>query len=148
VWVNLGSKDVAMNDPIYVGLVISSHTNGVIATAQLSGVSQPTSTLVGALSDKYEPVGPSTRRTGLTFSEIMYRPKSRADGKNLEFIEIYNSNPWFHDIGLHRILGDVDYTFPVGTKIDGNSFIVVAADPSAVEEVYGIKGVYGPIQIL
>lgn len=144
VWIKLGSKDIAMTDPIYVGLVISSHTNGIIATAQLSDVSQPTSTLEGTLSQKYEPVGPSTRRTGLTFSEIMYRPKPRADGKNVEFIEIYNSNPYFHDIGLHRISGDVDYTFSPGTRIEGNSFIVVAVDPSAVEQVYGIKGVYGP----
>ncbi|HON07939.1 MAG TPA: lamin tail domain-containing protein, partial [Verrucomicrobiota bacterium] len=74
----------------------------------------------------------------------MFRPKPRADGKNLEFIEIYNSNPWFHDIGLHRISGDVDYTFPPGTKINGNSFIVVAADPSAIKQVYGIDYVYGP----
>lgn len=143
-WIKLGSVDIQMNSVAYVGLVISSHTNGIIASAEVSNLSEPASLAEATLSDKYEPIGPSTRRTGLVFSEIMYRPKPRADGKNLEFIEIYNSNPWFHDIGLYRLSGDVSYTFPPGTKIEGNGFIVVAADPAAIEEVYGIKGVYGP----
>ncbi|MGC8743825.1 MAG: lamin tail domain-containing protein [Verrucomicrobiia bacterium] len=144
VWIKLGQKDIPMNDPLYVGLVITSHTNGVISTTTVSDYNTPISNLEGTMKDNYEPPGPSTRRTGLTFSEIMYRPKPRSDGKNLEFIEIYNSNPWFHDIGLHKISGDIDYTFPPGTKIGGNSFIVIAANPAAIEEVYGIHGVYGP----
>ena len=45
-----------------------------------------------------EPPGPSTRRSGLTISEIMYHPKSRPDGKQLEFIEIYNSLPIWEDL--------------------------------------------------
>jgi regulation of enolase protein 1 (concanavalin A-like superfamily) len=143
-WVSLGGVTFQMADSLYVGLVISSRQNGSIAKASLSDYSDTVSTLSGALPDRYEVLGPSTRRTGLTFSEIMYRPKSRADGKNLEFVEIYNSNPWFHDIGGYRISGDIDYTFPKGTRIEGNSFIVVAADPQAIESVYGIKGVFGP----
>lgn len=34
----------------------------------------------------YEPAGPSTRRSGLTFSEIMYHPTNRTDLRNGEFI--------------------------------------------------------------
>ena len=41
-----------------------------------------------------EPPGPSSRRTPITFSEIMYKPAKRADARNLEFVELYNSNPW------------------------------------------------------
>ncbi|MCX7872666.1 MAG: lamin tail domain-containing protein [Verrucomicrobiae bacterium] len=143
-WISLGSVTISMSNSLYVGLVISSRQNGTSAKATLSEYSQTISTLAGSFPDKYETLGPSTRRTGLTFSEIMYRPKPRQDGKNLEFIEIYNSNPWFHDIGRYRISGNIDFTFPPGTKIEGNSFIVVAADPQAVESVYGIKGVFGP----
>lgn len=143
-WISLGNVTIPMNNTLYVGLVISSRQNGTLAKANLTEYSDTVSQLAGALPEKYENLGPSTRRTGLTFSEIMYRPKPRPDRKNLEFIEIYNSNPWFHDIGLHRISGDIEYTFPPGTRIEGNSFIVVAADPAAVESVYGIKGVFGP----
>jgi hypothetical protein len=40
-----------------------------------------------------EPLGPSSRRTGLAIPEIMYHPLPRQDGRNLEFIEWYNSEP-------------------------------------------------------
>ncbi len=90
-----------------------------------------------------EALGPSSRRTGLIFSEIMYHPTNRLDGKNLEFIELYNSNPYFEDIGAWRISGDVDYTFPAGTRIAANSFLVVAPSPEDVQTVYGISGVLG-----
>jgi hypothetical protein len=38
-----------------------------------------------------EPPGPSSRRTGLAITEIMYHPADRTDGRNLEFIELFNS---------------------------------------------------------
>ena len=34
----------------------------------------------------------------------MYKPAPRADGNNLEFLELYNSNPWFHDISGYQIV--------------------------------------------
>ena len=91
----------------------------------------------------YEPLGPSTRRTGLTFSEIMYHPAPNADGRHTEFIEIYNSNPFFEDISGWRLSGDADYTFPANTVIQGNSFLVVAPVPADVQANYNITGVLG-----
>ncbi len=91
----------------------------------------------------YEPLGPSSRRTGLVFSEIMYHPANRADGRNVEFIEIYNSNPFFEDLSGYRLSGEVDYTFPVGTRIEGLSYLVVAPAPQDVQATYGIGGVVG-----
>ena len=38
-------------------------------------------------------LGPSSRTTPIAISEIMYKPAPRTDSNNLEFIEIYNSNP-------------------------------------------------------
>jgi CotH kinase protein/Lamin Tail Domain len=90
-------------------------------------------------------LGPSSRTTPIAISEIMYKPAPRTDGKNLEFIEIYNSNPWFQDIsGYQLTCADMNYTFPAGTTIASNSFIVVAAAPADVESVYGITNVMGP----
>ncbi|HSH16625.1 MAG TPA: lamin tail domain-containing protein, partial [Verrucomicrobiae bacterium] len=91
----------------------------------------------------YEPLGPSTRRTELTFSEVMYHPAPNADGRRTEFIEIYNSNPFFEDVSGWRLSGDIDYTLPDNTVIQGNSFLVVAPSPADVEAVYGITGVVG-----
>ncbi|HYV29515.1 MAG TPA: lamin tail domain-containing protein, partial [Candidatus Binatia bacterium] len=91
----------------------------------------------------YEPLGPSSRHTGLAFSEIMYHPAPNADGRRTEFIELYNSNPFVEDISNWRLSGDIDYTFPSNTVIQGNGFLVVAPVPADVEAVYGIPGVLG-----
>lgn len=91
----------------------------------------------------YEPLGPSSRRTGLAISEIMYHPKDRADSVNLEFVEIYNSNPFAEDISGYRFSGSFDYTLPANTIIGGNAFLVIAPAPADLEAVYGISGVLG-----
>ncbi len=91
----------------------------------------------------YEPLGPSSRRSGLSFSEIMYHPAPNADGRRTEFVELYNSNPFFEDISGWRLSGDIDYIFPANTVIQGNSFLVVAPVPADVMAAYGITGVLG-----
>jgi len=63
---------------------------------------------IGAVSLPYEPLGPSSRKTGLVISEIMYKPAPRSDLRNLEYLELYNSNPFFEDISGYRISGDID----------------------------------------
>ncbi|HLP77128.1 MAG TPA: lamin tail domain-containing protein, partial [Candidatus Paceibacterota bacterium] len=71
-----------------------------------------------------EPLGPSSRRTPIAISEIMYKPAQRADLRNAEFIELYNSNPWPEDISGWRLSGDIDFTFPPTTSIGGRAFVV------------------------
>ena len=93
--------------------------------------------------DAWEERGPSSRKTGLAFSEIHYHPVSRADGKNLEFIELYNSNPWAEDVGGYRLSGEADYVIPSGTEIAGLGYLVIAKVPADVESAYGITGVVG-----
>lgn len=90
-----------------------------------------------------EPAGPSTRRGPLILSEIMYHPTHRADGRNLEFIELYNSNPFFEDISGFRISGDIDFTFPTNTIMAARSYLVLAAVPADVQAVYGITNIAG-----
>jgi hypothetical protein len=94
--------------------------------------------------DKPEPIGPATRRGPFVFSEIMYHPATRTDGKNVEFIELYNSQPWAEDLTGYRISGDVSFDFPSGTTIPALGRLVVAAVPADVQAAYGITGVLGP----
>jgi len=91
-----------------------------------------------------EPIGPATRRGPFVFAEIMYHPQTRADGRNVEFIELYNSQVWAEDLTGYRITGEVAYDFPAGTTIPALGRLVVAAVPADVEAAYGISGVLGP----
>ena len=91
-----------------------------------------------------EPMGPATRRGPYVFSEIHYHPQDRVDLKNLEFIEIYNSQAWAEDLSGCRITGEVNYDFPAGTTIAAGGYLVVAAVPADVVSAYGITGVLGP----
>lgn len=90
-----------------------------------------------------EPLGPSTRRSGLIISEIMYNPLPRPDGWNLEFVELYNSQEFIENIGGYRIAGVIDFTFPSGTFIPARGFLVVAPNPTQMQTVYGLPRVYG-----
>ncbi|MEY2410291.1 MAG: hypothetical protein QOF48_2961, partial [Verrucomicrobiota bacterium] len=84
-------------------------------------------------------------RTAIAFTEIMYHPAPRTDGRKLEFIELYNSNPFFEDISGFRISGDVDYTFPANTVIPGGGFLTVARNPPDLVTLYGVTNVAGPL---
>ena len=78
----------------------------------------------------WEGAGPSSRRTGVAVTEIHYHPAAREDGKNLEFIELYNSQPWTENVSGWRLAGDVEFTLPEGTQIPGLGYLVVAAAPT------------------
>ncbi len=94
-------------------------------------------------SSRAEPLGPSSRRTGLAITEIMYHPLPRTDGKNVEFVELYNSEPTPANIGGFRLTGDISFSFPAGTILPAFGFLLVAPAPADVESVYGISGVLG-----
>ena len=80
-----------------------------------------------------------------SFPRSCTNPRPRADGNNLEFIELYNSNPWFQDISGYQLVGgNMTYTFPAGTILAGGAFLVVAASPQSIQNVYGITNVVGP----
>ena len=91
-----------------------------------------------------EALGPSSRRTPLVISEVLFAPAPRPDGRNLEFLEIYNSDPWPQDLGGYRLTGAVEFTFPPGTRLASNAFVVVARVPSDLQAVHGITKVLGP----
>lgn len=97
------------------------------------------------LTGAIEPAGPSSRASGLAITEIMYHPAARSDGRNVEFVEIFNSNLWPEDLSGYRLAGEVGYSFPQGTTIPALGYRVVAPSPVDVQTVYGITGVLGPL---
>ncbi len=143
-WTQLGATNQAFPATIPVGLALTSRSNGVPATASFRDVDNTFSTMVGITTNPSEPLGPSSRRTPIAISEIMYKPASRGDGRNLEFVELFNSNPWFHDLSGYRLDGDIQFTFPANTIIPAGGFVVVAAVPTDLQLAYGLSGVFGP----
>ncbi|HEV2694807.1 MAG TPA: lamin tail domain-containing protein [Verrucomicrobiae bacterium] len=131
------TDNTAASTQVYYYVVSAINTVGESANSVVVGTD--------ALLGSHDGAGPSSRTTPIAFSEIMYKPATRTDGKNLEFIELYNSNPWYHDISGYQITcADVTYKFPAGTVIPGASYLVVAAAPADVQSIYGITNVMGP----
>jgi hypothetical protein len=144
-WKQLGSDTITMPSQIYLGFSVSSHGADAATTAQFRDFASVTNALLGTPANPHEPIGPSSRTTPIAISEIMYKPAPRLDGKNLEFVEIYNSNPWFQDIsGYQLTCADMSYTFPAGTSIPGGGYLAVAAVPGDLQSVYGSLNVMGP----
>ena len=120
--------------------------NGFQLTGTLPTNAVPTNVVVATSVNPHEPLGPSSRKTGIIFSEIMWKPAPRTDGNNVEFLEIYNSDPWFQDISRYQVTcADMNYTFPTNTLIPGGAFFVLAASPQGIANVYGLTtNVFGP----
>ena len=87
---------------------------------------------------------PSTHRTVLIISEIMYHPADRTDELDFEYVELFNTEPVVQDISGFRLDGEIRYTFPEGALIPARGFIVVAKEPGTIEAEYGLSDVYGP----
>ena len=115
-WTLLGSATILMPSRISVGLAVSSRQASQPTTAQFYDFNDVSSNaVVAVVTSPHEQLGPSSRRTPIAISEIMYKPAPRSDGNNTEFLEIYNSNPFFQDIGGYQIVADnMSYTFPAG----------------------------------
>ncbi len=150
-----GATVVLRTSPLSAGPSYVLTVNSVRDLAQTPNViatnSQRTFTLTftpldaSYVTGSREPAGPCTRLSGLVISEIMYHPLARADGRNLEFVELYNSNPWPEDLTGHRLSGAADYAFPAGARLGPQSYLIVAASPSDARAVYGSNNVFGPL---
>lgn len=145
-------------DGVSVSLVVSGMANGAAYTvavrnvrdtavtpnviapgAQQGFVFSYTPLPVSRVRGEREPIGPISRRTALALSEIMYHPADRLDGRNLEFVEIYNSQEWPEELDGWRLSGDIDYVFPTGTSIPARGYLVVAAVPADLQSVTGFS---------
>ena len=144
LWYPLGSTTVSTEGTLLLGLAAASHASNTVARAVFTDFGDVTHAVLATTPLEAEYPGPSSRKTGLAITEIMYHPPERADGKNLEFIEFFNANPFFEDISGYRLTGDIDFTFPKGTVLPGGGFVVVAKAPADVQSVYGLVQVLGP----
>ena len=146
-WTPLGTATITMPTQIFVGLAVASHNTNQPTTAQFVDYeTTPGNAVVAAIVNPNEPLGPSSRKTGIVISEIMWKPAPRSDGNNVEFLEIYNTCPFFQDISSYTVAcADMNYTFPANTRIPGGAFFVLAASPQGIANVYGLtSNVFGP----
>lgn len=139
--------------PLKAGFTYSISVSGIRDTSSLANQMEPTSRRFAydyvpitraELALPFEPIGPSSRISGLVISEFSYNPLPGDNGENLEFIEIFNSEEWDLELSRHRITGEADYVFEAGTIIPARGYLVVAADPDALRSEYSITNVVGP----
>jgi hypothetical protein len=146
-WTQLGNVMIATSNRLYLGVAVTSQKTNQVATAVFDNFFATPVGTIDTSTPATEPLGPSSRKTGLVISEIMYHPRDVFVGTNkleLEFVELFNSNPFYEDISGYRLAGDIDYTFPPGTILQGGSFVVVARVPADVQSFYTLSGVLGP----
>lgn len=145
-WTQLGSATLNLGSTVYLGLTVASAvTNEATSATFLDYTNSPETVVIGTTANPHEPLGACSRKTQIVFSEIMYKPAPRSDTNNCEFVELYNSQPWFHDLSGYQIVcADMHYTFAPNTIIPGNGFLVVAASPGSITSVYGVTNVTGP----
>lgn len=138
-WAYLGSTTIAMSNVVQLGFALTAASSNGVATAQFRDFANASGTITTNAPLSFEPQGPTTRRTALVISEIMYNPRSVWEGtNNLEFVELWNSGMITEDLTGHRLTGEIDYTFPDNTKIGPGQFLIVAKDPVAAQSFYGV----------
>jgi regulation of enolase protein 1 (concanavalin A-like superfamily) len=144
-WTILGSKTITFGADAIIGLAATSHSTNV-TRAEFRDLTDVVDAVAAQTPVEVEPIGPCSRRTALVISEIMYHPAARADGRNLEFVEVYNGQPYYEDISGWKLDGDITFTFPSGTIIPGGGFLVVAAVPDDLRAVCSLDTVLGPFK--
>ncbi|MBL9139337.1 MAG: lamin tail domain-containing protein, partial [Verrucomicrobiales bacterium] len=146
-WVELGRANITMPATLFFGFVSSSRDASRAARIQFREVGDSTgATVVTSMPRPIETLGPSSRLTPLAITEIMYHPRERADGRNAEFIEIYNADLVDHDLSGYRVSGSVAFAFPDSYVLPAGGFAVVARSPADFSAVYGIADVLGPFE--
>ena len=78
------------------------------------------------------PNDPVSRQTNIVINEIMYdAPSDQGTG---EFIELYNRSGDAISLSGWKFTSGISFEFPAGTIIEGNSYLVIAADSASLLE--------------
>ncbi len=137
-WAFLGTVTIAMPSSVQVGLAVSSGTTAASTIANFRDIGAGSGNITTNAPLAFEPSGPSSRKTALVFTEIMYNPPDSFGGSNnLEWLEIYNSGMVTEDLTGHKLRGDISYNFAPGTSLAPGQFLVVAHNPTAFASFYG-----------
>ena len=143
-WSFLGAITLSWPATVQVGLTTSAANSNATTTASFTDYGVGSGIIVTNTPWPFEPMGPSSRRTALVFSEIMYNPPDAWGTNDLQFLEICNTAAVAEDLSGYQLKGDPDYEFPPGTSLPGGACLVVAKNPAAVQAFYGLRGVLGP----
>ena len=91
---------------------------------------------------------PPTPAPSVVISEIFYHPRETDeildvddDGERLEFVELRNLTDDPISLQGWRLTRGVTLTFPAGAAIEANDSVVVARNPDAIREGFGIENV-------
>ena len=145
-WTPLGTTTLALSNTIYFGMAVTSHNTNQTTTARFRDLGPATGRTATAGTLPFEPLAPSSRRTGLVISEILYHPPDRPDGSDLEFVEIFNTLPYFEDLSGYQLSGDIHFDFPRGTLLPAGGFLVIAKQPTELARISGASGIFGPYE--
>lgn len=142
-WTELGSVTLDLGADARLGLAFTSHSTR-LGSVIFEDIGWAEGAVTRSVDSGMEPLGPTNRRGAVVISEIMYHPADHPSGANLEFIELYNTQPYFEEIGGWQITGEINYTFPEGTRIPGGGFVVISGVVKELESATGISNVFGP----
>jgi regulation of enolase protein 1 (concanavalin A-like superfamily) len=139
-WHALGSASMSVPPTILFGMAVCSRDAALLTSAQFmemgEAFGEPTASTPPRMDREW--LGPSSRRTGMVISEIMFRPESREDGRDGEFIELFNTQSVPQDLSGWQLTGSIGYTFPQGTELAAGGFLVVGKVPEDVQAIYGL----------
>jgi CotH protein/lamin tail-like protein len=76
----------------------------------------------------------------IVINEIMYHPERSEDE---EFIEICNRGTITINLSNWQFSDGIEFTFPTGTEITPQSYLVIAKDAAIIKKKYGILNVTG-----
>jgi hypothetical protein len=82
---------------------------------------------------------------GVIINEIMYRPGSGyPENIGLEYVELHNTDAVPVNVGGWAFRSGVSFTFPAGTTIAANGYLVVGGNPGAIQAAFSGVTVLGP----
>ena len=80
-------------------------------------------------------------QSSIVINEIHYNPDISTE--RVEFIELYNNSSSPVDIAGWRFTEGIEYTFPPGTTVAGQGYVVVTEDPADFQAKFG-RAALGP----
>ncbi len=143
-WTQVGSLTVPLPTQLSVGLALAGRDAASVAVARFRDYGNATGAVIAPFVPVREGLGVSSRRTRIVVSEIHYDTAVTGPGSASEFIELFNAGDVFEDLSGWTIRGGATYRFPDGFRLGAGQFVVVAADPAALQAASGLTTVLGP----